>query len=325
MRIWLLLVACACVLASSAAGQRIKVHGPTLGFVFDRSGRALLPIDGIPGAAEIGEPIELSGTPTRMMVAPGAAHAVADMEGNPLAVLLRNGHGAPIPLPGTRTAANIIAFSASGDAVALYHSDSSSVFVVRGLPDSPEEAEEWPLSGLPGSISALAVGDGGGMALVGIASEVDGGIYLLRAGGAAHRIGSLSDPRLIAVNPGATEAIAVDAAANSIHRFSDLQRTAAEFVVPGPSGSDSPITAVAYWSGGGHLLAARQDGSITLFAASGEELSSASCECIPDGLVRTAVAGVFQVLRSDGRTSLLVETSPGTLELLFVPDRRRQE
>ena len=96
------------------------IAGPVSGYVFDRSASALRPILGIPGAALLGEGLDVGSQITAAYVAPGQNWALAATAGGPVFFKLTSGAALRIAVAGVTASPELVAFSPSGTAVALY-------------------------------------------------------------------------------------------------------------------------------------------------------------------------------------------------------------
>jgi hypothetical protein len=157
------------------------IGGPVSGYVVDGRFRALRPINGIPGAARLGEPIELPFAIANAAVAASQDYAIvtrANGDGSPaLVVGLRSG------APQLRSVERAIVPSGmligdSGAAAVLY-SDTQLQFV-DGLPAAPNAADPVALDGLNG-VAAVALDAAGANALL---VSRDGNIYRAARGAA---------------------------------------------------------------------------------------------------------------------------------------------
>src|ERR1017187_3333164 len=128
---------CGLVLAASALpAQQGRLSGPVAGFVFDNSGRVLRPIQGLPGAALLGDPLSFGLDVAAAYIAPHQDSAIVVGADQSLHLFLLNG-GAPteVSLGGIAGTPERVVFSPSGAAVALISAGSARV--LTGLPNAP--------------------------------------------------------------------------------------------------------------------------------------------------------------------------------------------
>jgi hypothetical protein len=121
--------------ACSLYGQAGKLAAPSTGFVFDQSAHALRRIQGIPGAALVGVPVEFGFAVSAAYVAPRLDSAFV-LAGDGTVHLFRLTADVPVEQTVDSLGAPLrVVFSPSGSAAALY--SPGSVQVIKGLPDAP--------------------------------------------------------------------------------------------------------------------------------------------------------------------------------------------
>lgn len=270
---------------SQAGGSAPSIiAGPTLGFVFDRQAAAVRRVPGISGAANIGDalriPIPLAGAYT----APQQDYIVGISASDGTVTLLLLSHGAASgasPLTLVPPAPDRIAFSPSGDSLALFYADDEKLIALTGIPQAPRIASSWDLSSYGGSLTSLAIKDGGDALLGGITQGSGGVLVLFPAGGAANVVLPMSRPAAAQFLWGSRDAIVADQAAGMVYllksvdgAFQELALTQAEDGLAGPD-----------------LLAVDRSGRVALIAHSGGsaglaiDLTNATaqpfeCECV---------------------------------------------
>jgi hypothetical protein len=151
--------------------------------VIDSRLHSLRPINGIPGGAQLGDPVQL---PFAIGVA-----AVSAPQDYALATAFRKG-GPPVLARGLRSgapqtaaidgaiAASGIAIAESGSVAVLYSNSDLQLQFVTGLPAAPQALDPVDLSALNGGVAAIAVDSAGANALL---VSGDGNIYRVAARG----------------------------------------------------------------------------------------------------------------------------------------------
>ncbi|MDX1984034.1 MAG: hypothetical protein SFV51_27415 [Bryobacteraceae bacterium] len=134
----------------------VELTAPALGYVLDNSARSLRPIEGVPGAAILGNRVNLNAFVHHAWLSPNRRHALATSEeGGLLVVKLDGGTGlaraisTDVPLAA--------AFSPDGTAAVVLAAERFEVW--RGLPDAPVQVSVWPAPSE--EIVRLAVSDDG--------------------------------------------------------------------------------------------------------------------------------------------------------------------
>jgi hypothetical protein len=173
------------------------ISGPVTGFVFDTQAGNIRSILGIPGAAYLGN-VVATGLEAAA-VAPDGSAALAVQQAGKLVLYtgLRNATPVALSVASAITGADRFAWAADGSSAAVYSSASGQAQVLTGLAKSPVAAPPIDLSGLPGSVSALAFD--GQRLIVGVASAGSGGVYLASSQSAMVRIAVSASPSSIAL------------------------------------------------------------------------------------------------------------------------------
>ena len=132
------------------------LYGPFLGIVAASSGGAVRPLRGIPGAATVGDPIDLGSDVSAVAIAPRQNSAVVTT-GAGIRMVTVNPDGSvsstDAPIQG---AAQLpaLGFSPSGQTLAVFDASSSAVWHRRA-----DTSVSIDLSSLPGSVNLLAASD----------------------------------------------------------------------------------------------------------------------------------------------------------------------
>jgi len=177
-----------------------------LGYVFDPGAAAIRPILGIPGAATLGTPLEVSEPIARAVISPQQdfALAVAASDSRVLAVSLPSGTA-----EGCQCAPNPdrILFSPRGDAAALYYSGDARLHVLPRA--GAVQGGDFDLALFPGELTALAVSDSGAV-LAAFSNGSAGTVYFLESGREPGLALSLSRASALAFLPASSDALATD-------------------------------------------------------------------------------------------------------------------
>jgi hypothetical protein len=298
-----------CLAACSLYGQAGKLAVPSTGFVFDPSAHALRRIQGIPGAALVGAPVEFGFAVSAAYVAPRLDSVFVLAAGGP-ARLFRLTEDAPLERAVDALGSPLrVVFSPSGSAAALY--SPGSVQVIKGLPDAPVVAATIRLRGnarprrpLP---ETLAISD-------------DGAYLLYAAGGPIELIGVAGDNRqitgtaagaLAAFAPGGHDAAVIRS--GKLTLFQDIAGAATERSFPGIAAP----SAVAFSPDGQKLFVASATGrAVTTIQVATGDRSALDCDCSPSAL--SAMGSVFR-LNELGREPLWLLDTASERGLVFVP------
>ena len=295
----------ACLAACSLYGQAGQLAAPSLGYVFDSSAHALRRIQGIPGAALVGTPVDFGLAVTAAYVAP-RLDSVFVLAGDGQAHLFRLTAGTAQERAMDSLGAPLrVIFSPSGSAAALC--SPGSVQVIKGLPDAPVAAAAIPLPGNPRSRRTLAISD-------------DGAYLLYAAGGPMELIGVAGDSRqvraggssaLIAFAPGSHDAAVIQNGMLTL--FQDIAGAATERSFDGIAAP----SALAFSPDSQKVFVASVTGrAVTTIQVATGGRSSVACDCAPAALI--PMGSVFRLNELDGGPLWLLDTA-SERGLVFVP------
>lgn len=238
------------------------IAGPTLGFVFDRQTAAVRRVPGISGAAKVGDALRIRIPLAAAYTAPQQDYVVGISATDGTVTLLLLSHGAASgtsPLTWVPPAPDRIAFSPSGDSLALFYARDEKLIALTGIPQAPQIASSWDLSLYRGSLTSLAIKDGGDSLLGGITQDSGGVLVLFPAGGTANVVLPMSRPAAAQFLWGSRDAIVADQSAGMVYLlksvdgdFQELALTQAEDGLAAPD-----------------LLAVDRSGRVALVAHSG--------------------------------------------------------
>ncbi len=293
--------------ACTVYGQAGSLASPGAGFAFDPSAQVLRRIQGIPGAALVGDAVEFGFPVSAATVAPRLDSAlVLSADGAPHLFRLTAGNVQEI------TGLSLLApsravYSPSGTSAALL--GASSVQVIKGLPGSPALAATIPLRAPVKGHGALAISD-------------DGAYLLYAANGPIELIGVAGDSRkLMDATPGSQLAFAAgghDAAVvhgGTLYLIQDAAgaSTIRSYPVPGsPSAvAFSPDARKLY------IASARGRSVLNVDVATGGT-TALPCDCAPAALIPMGSMLRLNELSSEPLWLLDTASDRG---LLFVPAR----
>ena len=302
------------------------MDGPRLGMVFDPAHRTLRPLLGIPGAAVLGQPVELDVFLSKAVVSPQQDYVLATF-GDQQAVGLMVVSAAvtkPVALSGVGQAPDQMVLSAAGHAGALYYQNANKIQVLGGLPAAPKVAAEFYLSAGQFPLT-LAVSDDAQTVLAALGH----GVYWINAQGEVPVATGLERVSSIALAPDHTALIA-DTVGNRIQRVRNVTGTPqADSLAGSEQGISAPV-AVAFSSDSQRgFVANGKSGMITILDLAGKSpIASISCGCKPTGLDRLSGNDVFRLTRPSNQPMWLFEAGGVQPRVVFVPadsPRRKQE
>ena len=297
----------ACLAACSLYGQAGKLAAPSLGFVFDPPAHALRRIQGIPGAALVGAPVDFGFAVSAAYVAPrlDSVFVLAASDGR--AHLFRLTADAPLERAVDSMGAPLrVVFSPSGSAAALY--SPGSVQVIKGLPDAPAVSATISLHRnlrarrpLP---DTLAISDDGAYLLYG----TGGPIELIGVAGNSRQIMAGA---LAAFAPGGHDAAVISS--GKLILFQDIAGAATERSF---DAIETP-SALAFSPDGQKLFVASATGrAVTTIQVATGDRSALACDCAPSALI--PMGSVFRLNELGSEPLWLLDTA-SERGLVFVP------
>lgn len=316
-----------CITAATLAAQQGSISGPLTGYVFDRGGKTLRPIRGIPGASLVGEALNPGFDLASADVSPRQDSAVlVAADGAVHAVRLRSGTMSALPIDGIAGSPERVVFSPSGSALAIYA--RGRLQVVTGLPDAPVRSGTVEL--LPGSGAAvealstnrlrrnfdgsIAISDDGAYIL----ASTGGGIQLLALTGANRKLMDARSGALVAFAPRSHDAAVADSAGAGLVWFHDVAGSSDARTVAATDGDIASPTALAFAPNGQRLFLARSMArSVTAFDLVAGTRKAIACSCAPAGL--TAMGDLFRLNEPGAEPIWLLDVRTNEPQLLFVP------
>jgi hypothetical protein len=202
---------------------------PVIGFSIDSRGNSLRPIQGLPGGALLGNPLDLPFTlqSIRVLVSGNLAIAIDTSESHVVSLIsgLRTGGLNATPVPGAIQNVDLVAVNQPGSAAVLYSKSTSQLQFLSGLPDHVQASDPITL-GVAGDVSALGVSADGSFVLVGVAGTegASGGVYEAAndPGAQPFFVAVASEPSAIALLHSDHDAIIADRANNEIVLVRDI-------------------------------------------------------------------------------------------------------
>lgn len=302
--------------AASLGAQTAQVGGPVIGFVYDSSVNALRPVQGIPGASTLGDPLDVGFASSLAFVAPRQDSAIAIASDGSLHLLRLSSGAAEVRCAACPSTAEAAVFSPSGSAVALY--SAGRVQVVTGLPDAPTAGASFEVGAMPGAAVGrklappIALSDDGAWLLAATRVSVD----LFHANGGPSHLLQTQPYALVAFAAGSHDAAISDPVAglvlvHDVTAASNQQPLAAPGAIRRPS-------ALAFSADGTRLLVASPtDQSVASIDVSSGANTAIACGCTPSSLV--AMGQVLRLNELGNGPLWLLDPNPAQPRVVFVP------
>jgi len=317
---------CGMILAASGVlvAQQSNLAGPVAGFVFDGPGRVMRPIQGVPGASLLGDPVNFGFDVAAVYVSPRQDSAFVVGVDDSLHLFRMNGSTpAEVSLGGITGVPQQVIFSPSGTAVALVASGTARV--LTGLPGAPTLAGAFkvfdPPVPPPGVRAVLrragnlALSDDG-MYLLTVS---DGSARLLSAHGQNRSLLPAQASAKVAFAPGGHDAAVIDSLAG-LTLIRDAAGTAGTQVLAAPDEGLAAPAGVAFSQDRQTLYVASATAkSVTAFNLAAASRTAIGCSCTPTTLA--PLGNLFRLTELTTGPLWLLDTSSANPRTVFVPAR----
>jgi hypothetical protein len=285
------------------------VDGIFLGYSLQGERHGVQPLWGLPGAAVVGELLDLGGPFRTLAVSSVRGYALGVRESDDAVVFVRlrpDGRTLLVARTLPEASADRIVLSPQGSAALLYERQRSLLRVFAGFPEAPFAVADLSLEGLPGVLTALAVSDDGGVALAAVsAADGPGSIFVLTPGSAPRWLGAAGLVPALSFAPASRGALIADAGANQILWSDDVS-------IAGPvravarltDGIVAPAAVEAIEQSRRFLVVNRDGEGVWMGDLDGGPPERLSCACRPAGL-RRLQPGLFELSTASGPVAML--------------------
>jgi hypothetical protein len=307
------------VQAEREAAESVRISGPTLGYFFDSAQAGIVPIWGIPGAATVGQPLELGLELVKAAVAPQQDYALAEANGESGLLVLRL-DPAPFsrqPLPQALTGAEKIVFSPRGTSAALYDRGAGRIQVLTGMPAEPVVSAEVDLAGIGGAPATLAVSDDGQVILV---ADSEGYVSLLTAGGESRYVMAAGGAPALAFLNNSHDAVIADRGRNAVYLVRDVTGSMEARSLAGErDGVSGPLAVEASRDNGRVFIANGESSSVVALDLATGLATLVPCRYPVTGLRRLSGNAVFALTEPLNGPMLVLDGDSAELRTVLVP------
>jgi WD40 repeat protein len=278
------------LIAAIAAAQPngVVTSGPVLGHAFDRAAHSLRPVRGIPGAAMLGDPLDLGFALEDAAISSeqGIALGISNQRSSVKLIRWTNGLVvSEIPIVGDARAAYI---SPRGTGAAVI-ADGWIGFISSATSDTPHvdglALDTTPVTG--------AVSDDGAYFL---AISPDGAATLVGRDGTRNSLRAPVPIRKVAFRPGSTDALA--ASDDQVFLVQQTTSSAVYLTIASSADGISQSAGLGFLPDGNRAVIADAGGTIQTIDIRNGQRSSVSCGCKPVQLERMASPGAFRLTES---------------------------
>jgi hypothetical protein len=296
----------------SAQAQDSSVGVPVLGYAFDASASAIRPLRGLPGAALLGDPLDLGFSASSAVIAPEQSFALAVSQDGQARVVSLGAKTTVSVLDGAMTSPERMLFSPSGAAALLLAGNRAQI--VTGLPGSPS-VKDIDLSTMEGMIGSAALTDDGKLLL--LAETTRNSIWLFHSDGSSTMLPVDAPRAVLAFRRGTHDAAAITQTGD-LYQLQNLDDApAVRTMLPG---SDATAEAAGLWvsTDGAQVYAASTGGTITTVDLASGAARSVSCQCAPSG-IQSLRPGMYRLTDVSAKPVMVLDTSAATPQVWFVP------
>jgi DNA-binding beta-propeller fold protein YncE len=298
------------------------MSGPILGLVFDSIRGGLRPVLGTPGASTLGDILEVGIPMSRAWISPRQNFALAEVKDSEEVVLLELSRDVPavnsigIAKPGP----DQVAFSPTGASVVAHHRASRSLQLITGLPSAPALVAEIDISGLSESLSALAVSDDGGAALLGVFEGESGSVYVVTQWTGPALVSVIGQASAISFLSHTRDALIADRRNHQILLLRDVTGMVQRLTLARESDGILGPVAVQISDDNQQILIANSESStISVLRLDTGVIRHVPCGTAPSGLHRLGGPSVFRLTDFSEAPLLLLDAGTEEPRTLFVP------
>ena len=316
------------VAGSVLAAQQGSLSGPVAGFIYDSPGRALRPIQGVPGASLIGDPINLGLDLSAAYVSPRQDSAfVVSADGVLHFFRLTSAGPVETSLSGISFIPQRVVFSPSGTAAALFALGKVQVF--HGLPGAPALAGTVNLPAAGGLQPSSAPGNRSRQRAPMAADFAisDDGVYLLSVSGGSVRLLSVNGENrslvpagagaLVAFAPGGHDVAVIDPAAGLL-LIRDSTGAAAPQTIAQPDDSLASAAGIGFSQDRSKLYVASASAQgVVSFDHAANSRSMIACDCTPTTLM--PMGSLFRLNEFGSAPLWLLDAGAAVPRIVFVP------
>jgi hypothetical protein len=296
-----------------------SIGSPGLGFAYDAGLSAIRPIQGIPGAALLGAPLDLGFAISAAAISPEQDSALTVSLDDSQVRLVHFQAGTPtvIPVSGAMASPDFMVFSPGGRAALLYRRDSGRLQLLTGLSGAPA-AQELTAPGPVRSPEGLALSDDAALILL-VSGGLDSDpVWLLAADGTAAQLPLPGSSAAAAFLRNSHDALAVTRS-GEIYLARNAGGGASSGLVRAGDDQTSDPVAVRFSADGAHAYAANTKGTVSVIDLQSGSSDMTSCQCSPAGLQPLKFGAYFRLNEISSRPLFLFDGSGTSPRVWFVP------
>jgi hypothetical protein len=300
---------------SGSAPQTLQ--SPMLGFAYTTTETEVRVINGVSGASTQGAALSLPTGVAAVNFAPGQKSALVEVSGGGsvgTVSFLASQPGPLVTIAGAISHPDIVAFSPTGAAAALYSASEGHVQVITGFPNSPQLTRDLTAAQLPAAPQMLAVADDGVTLLEGTA---DNAIYLLSSSN-PQLLANVSALGGIAFNPKSTNLLIFDRGSGSLTLVPSVGGVPSEQVIAeGLTGLEGTVLFAS--DGRNALIGGTNVKSVWEVNLQTSQQHTLSLQTPPSMLTPLRTPGDYLVAWQPGGLAWIIDTNPPQGAVYLVP------
>ncbi len=293
------------------------LQSPMLGFAYTSAQTEVRVINGVSGASTQGAALSLPAGVTAINFAPGQKSALVEVSGGGSvgAVSFQASEPGPlVTIAGAISHPDIVAFSPTGAAAALYSASEGHIQVITGFPSSPQLTRDLTSAQFSAAPQMLAIADDGVTLLEGTA---DNAIYLL-AGSSPQLLANVSALGGIAFNPKSTNLLIFDRGAGTLTLMPNVGGVlSTQVIANGLTGLQGTVL----FASDGHnaLIGGTNVNSIWEVNLQTSQQHTLSLQSPPAMLTPLRTPGDYLVAWQPGGLAWIIDTNPPQGAVYLVP------
>jgi hypothetical protein len=299
-----------------------SMSGPIQGLVFDHIYGGLRPVLGFPGASTLAGVLEVGMALSQAWISPQRSCVLAEIKDNREIVLLDLSRDSlevssvGIAKPGP----DQVVFSPTGASVVLHYRATHSIQLITGLPSAPALVAEVDISSLSESLSAMAVSDDAGAALLGVLEGEGGAIYVVNKRKEVGPVSVIGQASAISFLSNTRDALITDRRNHELVLIRDVTGMAQRLTLAGErDGILGPVAVQVSDDNKRILIANSESSTVTVLQLDDGAVKQVSCGKAPSALYRLGGPSVFRLTDFSDEPLLLLEGGAEEPRALFVP------
>jgi hypothetical protein len=303
-------------ISATAIGE---IRGPILGYLFDKTEKAIRPIWGVPGASRLGEVVPIGLQLVRAQVAPGLNFALGiALDGGVVLVDLKTTDQVSVhPLSELPAGAEGIYLSHSGRSAALIYPETKRLRILTGLPESVSLLREVDLSMISTPHIAALSEDGAFVALGTNESQV-GSLFLYSKDFGLQLLGTFGNVSALKLLD-ADQIVGTDRQSNEVFLIRDLLGVRDTVTLATQEEGVSRPAALEVSRDGRRVFVANEEtGTIMTLNLNGGPVTITPCQCKPAALGRLEGDSVFRLTDLSNGPLLMLDADNLQSRVLFV-------